>query len=150
MITSNPQTEIEQWIRDVYLPREHGQAFRQKSLPLQSRGEAKFAAVSEDGEVVAAICTSPGYLANGKVDTDALMKVRSDALKILWLESTPAKRFMVMADPTMVAVIREEKRKGRFPKELQIVRVKVPAALEAKLDEWKKSRAQAVPPGEDE
>jgi hypothetical protein len=134
----NAQAEAEQWIRDVYLPKEYGQSFRQKSLPLQSRGEAQFAAVSDDGEVVAAICTSLGYTPNGKVDTEALMKVRSDALKILWLESTPAKRFMLFTDSTMISVIKEEKKKGRFPKEMKIVRVKLPAAIEAKLEESRK------------
>ncbi len=128
-------SEIQHWIRDVYLPKEYGQKFREKSLLLQSRGEAKFAAVSEDGEVVAAICARPGYGSKGKVDEDALLKVRSDALKILWLDTTPAKRFIVITDSTMVRLLKEEKKKGRFPKELEIVRVKLPLDLEAKLEE---------------
>jgi hypothetical protein len=144
MNNTNPQAEAEQWIREVYLPKEYGHPFRQKSLPLQSRGEAKFAAVSDDGEVVAAICTSPGYLPNGKVDTEALMKVRSDALKILWLESTPAKRFMLVTNPDMIRVIKEEKKKGRFPKEMQIVRVKLPVALEEELEKSRKGGIQGA------
>ena len=133
MKNTKAQLEAEQWIREVYLPKEYGQSFRQKNLTLQSRGEAQFAAVSDDGEVVAAICVSQGYAPEGKVDTEALMKVRSDALKILWLEATPAKRFMLVSDPSMARVIREEIKKGRFPKEMKIVRVKLPAAIESKL-----------------
>ena len=115
MNATNPRAEAEQWILDVYLPKQYGQSFRQKSLALQSRGETKFAAVSDDEEVVAAICTSPGYASSGKVDTEALMKVRSDALKILWLEHTPAKRFMLFTNPDMIRVVKEEKRKGTLP-----------------------------------
>ncbi len=145
MTKENPQTEAERWIRDEFLPGEYGQKFRQKNLLLQSRGEATFAAVSDDGEVVAAICVSRGHDPDGRVDNEALMKVRSDALKILWLDTTPAKRFMLMTDPGMIAVIREEKRKGRFPKELQIIRVKLPASLEEKMESSQKHVSPSDP-----
>jgi hypothetical protein len=67
------------------------------------------------------------------------MKVRSDALKILWLEHTPAKRFMIFTDSTMIRVIREEMKKGHFPKEMEILRVNLPAALAAKVGESRKA-----------
>jgi len=140
---SKIQTEVEQWIRDVYLPKEYTQKFRVKSLPLQSRGEAKFSAVSEDGEVVASICTSAAYISSGKVDADALLKVKSDALKILWLESIPAKKFMLFTDPDMIRVLKEEKKKGHFPKELELIRVKLPASLEARLTDSRKKKGEA-------
>lgn len=142
MANTKPELAAEQWIRDVYLPKEYGQPFQQQSLLLQSRGEAKFAAVSDDGEVVAAICTSPGYISKGKVDTEALMKVRSDALRILWLESKPAKRLMLFTNPDMIRVVKEEKKKGHFPKEMEIVRVKLPALLEAQMEKSRKSELQ--------
>jgi hypothetical protein len=134
--------EAELWIRDTYLPKEYGQTFRPKSLPLQSRGESKFSAVSDDGEVVAAICTRRAYNSTHKVDKDVLMKVQSDALKILWLETTPAKRLMLFTDPDMVRVIKEEKRKDHFPKEIQIVRVKLPKGIQEKLEGAGKSGAE--------
>jgi hypothetical protein len=139
MPDTNTQTEVEHWIREVFLPKKYGQSFRQKSLDLQSRGQAKFHAVSDDGEIVVMISTSAGTLSNGKVDTEALMKVRSDALKILWLEHTPAKRFIIFTDPTMIRVIREEMKKGHFPKEMEILRVNLPAALAAKVGESRKA-----------
>ncbi len=137
-------SEIENWIRDVYLPKQYSQSFKQKSLPLQSRGQSSFAAVSEDGEIVASICTKKAYIALRKVDKEALMKVQSDALKILWLENTPAKRFMLFIDPDMIRLIKEEKKKGHFPKELELIRVKLPAALEAKLLESQRPPAPQV------
>jgi hypothetical protein len=142
---ANAHTEAEQWIRDVYLPKEFGQKFREKSLPLQSRGESKFAAVSDDGEVVAAICTRRGYTSRGKVNDEALMKVRSDALKILWLESTPAKRFMLFTDADMIRVIKIEKKKGHFPKEMLIVRVKLPAPIQARLEGPENGDSEELP-----
>ncbi len=138
--------EAEQWIRDIYLPKEYGQSFREKKLLLQSRGEARFAAVSDDGEVVVMICTRPGYTPKGKVDEEALMKVRSDALKILWLETTPAKRFMVLSDPDMVRVIKQEKKRGRFPREMEIIRVKLPSALEEQILQARKIAPEGGPP----
>ncbi len=88
------------------------------------------------------ISTSSGVLANGKVDTEALMKVRSDALKILWLEHTPAKRFIILTDPSMSRVIREEIKKGRFPKEMELLKVKLPSAIEGKTEESRKIGSQ--------
>jgi hypothetical protein len=137
MTESNPEKEAEQWIVQVYLPKKYGQSFGPKNLGLQSRGKTIFHAVSEDGETVAMICTSPGYRLDGKVDTEALMRVRGDALKILWLEHTPANRFVVLTDPSMSGVIREEIRKGHFPKEMEIMKVKLPAALARRLEEWR-------------
>lgn len=142
MKNTGTEQNAEQWIRDVYLPKEFGQPFHEKKLPLQSRGESKFAAVSDDGEVVASICVSRAYVSSGKVDKDALLKVQSDALKILWLENTPAKRLMLFTDPDMIRVIKEEKKKGHFPKEMEIVRVKLPAALEARLEELRNRGSQ--------
>jgi hypothetical protein len=135
----NPHTEAEEWILEVFLPKTFGQKFRPKSLGLQSRGETKFAAVSDNEDIVAMISTSCGMGSNGKVDRDALMKVRSDSLKLLWLEHTPAKRLMILTDPSMIRVIREEIRKGHFPKEMEILRVKLPAALATNLEESQKS-----------
>jgi hypothetical protein len=138
------QTEAEQWIREVFLPKTFGQSFRRKDLGLQSRGQTRFDAVSDDGEIVAMISTSSGMGSNGKVDTEALMKVRSNALKILWLEHTPAKRFIILTDPSMIRIIREEIKKGHFPKEMEILKVKLPAALAAGIEESEKNASGEV------
>ena len=151
MTDTTATAEAIKWIREAYLPKEFGQSFRPKKLLLQSRGNATFEAVSDDEEIVTMISTSSGLQANGKVDAEALMKVRSDALKILWLEHTPAKRFIVLTNPSMGRVIREEIKKGRFPKEMELLKVKLPAAIEAKLEESRKNRIQeASSPGDTE
>ena len=144
MTNTKAQTEADQWIREVFLPKTYGQSFRQKNLGLQSRGQTKFDAVSNDGEIVTMISTSSGMGSNGKVDTEALMKVRSDALKILWLEHTPAKRFIILTDPSMIRIIREEIKKGHFPKEMELLRVKLPVALAARIEESEKNASGEV------
>ena len=148
MANTNATLDAVQWIKDVYLPKTYGQSFRPKKLLLQSRGNAAFEAVSDDEEIVAMISTSSGLMANGKVDTEALMKIRSDALKILWLEHTPAKRFIIITNPSMGRVLREEIKKGRFPKEMQLLKVQLPAAIQARLVE-SKTDGQSSDPGAD-
>ena len=133
MADTKAQIEAEKWIREEYLPKKYGQSFRQKNLDLQSRTQSKFDAVSDDGEIVAVLCTSTGYDPNGKVDTDKLMKVRSDALRFLMLEAKPQKRLMLFTDPSMIDLVKDEKKKGRFPSELEILRVKLPSDLAARV-----------------
>ncbi len=137
MTLNDIETEAVQWIRDIFLPKKYGQSFGQKNLGLQSRGKTIFHAVSDDGETVAMISIKGGYAPNGKVDTEALMQVRGDALKMLWLEHTPANRFMILTEPSMGKVIREEIKKGHFPKEMEILKVKLPAAIQKKLDDMR-------------
>lgn len=129
MVDTKAHNEALKWIREVYLPKKYGQPFQQKSLDLQSRGQGKFDAVSDDGEIVAAISTSAGFTSGGKVDNDELMKTRSDALRFLMLDCTPKERFMIFTEQSMIDVVKDEKKKGRFPKELKIVEVKLPPEL---------------------
>jgi hypothetical protein len=135
MADTKAQIEAEKWIREEYLPKKYGQSFRQKNLDLQSRGQGTFDAVSDDGEIVACICTSAGFTSNGKVATEELQKVRSDALRFLMLDARPQKRLMIFTDPSMIDVVKDEKKKDRFPKELEILRVKLPAEIAANVAE---------------
>jgi hypothetical protein len=145
MTDTKAQAEAEQWIREKYLPKKYGQSFRQKNLDLQSRGQGKFDAVSDDNEIVAAICTSAGFTVSGKVATDELMKVRSDALRFLMLDARPQKRLMIFTDQSIIDVVKDEKKKGRFPKELEIVKVKLPPDLAERLAEAQRMASEEDP-----
>ncbi|MCX6142256.1 MAG: hypothetical protein NTZ35_03460 [Ignavibacteriales bacterium] len=147
MAETNAQTEVEQWIREKYLPKKYGQSFRQKNLDLQSRTQFKFDAVSDDSEIVAMISTSAGFTSSGKVATDELMKVRSDALRFLMLEAKPQKRLMIFTDQSMIDLVKDEKKKGRFPSELEILKVKLPADLAARVGESQRIASEEVSPG---
>jgi hypothetical protein len=142
MADTKAQIEAENWIREQYLPKKYGQSFRQKNLDLQSRTQSKFDAVSDDGEIVAMISTSAGFTSSGKVATDELMKVRSDALRFLMLEAKPQKRLMIFTDQSMIDVVKDEKKKGRFPKELDILKVKLPADLAARVAESERTDSE--------
>jgi hypothetical protein len=134
MADTKAQSEVEKWIREVFLPKKYGQAFRQKDLLIQSRGQIKFDAVSDDDEIVAVISTSAGLTPVGKVATEDVMKVRSAALWVLMLDHTPQKRLLVFTDQSMIDVVKDERKRGRFPKEFEIVKAKLPPELAAKVE----------------
>jgi hypothetical protein len=124
------QIEAEQWIREEYLPKKYGQPFREKSLELQSRALARFDAVSEDGEIVAAISTCSGFSSNGRKNEDELNQTRSAALRFLMLDYIPKERLMIFTEQSMIDLVKDEKKRDRFPKALKIMKVKLPAELE--------------------
>jgi hypothetical protein len=119
--------EIENWIRSEFLPKKYNQAFAKRKLGVQSGAQIEFDAVSEDGAVVCIICTSPGKTADGKLDADALAKVRE---KILWavsLNEKPDTIAFVYTEKSMGELIKQEKENGRFPKQIKTLLVKVPS-----------------------
>lgn len=133
MADTKAQIEAETWIREQYLPKKYGQSFQQKSLELQSRALARFDAVSEDGEIVAAISTCSGFSSNGRKNEDELNQTRSAALRFLMLDYIPKERLMIFTEQSMIDIVKDEKKRDRFPKALKIVRVKLPADLEARV-----------------
>jgi hypothetical protein len=145
MADTKAQVEAEKWIREDYLPKKYGQSFRQKNLDLQSRTKCTFDAVSDDCEVVAMICASAGFTSSGKVATDELMKVRSDALRFLMLEATPQKRLMIFTDQSMIDLVKDEKKRGRYPKELEILKVKLPPGIAARVAEAQRIASEEQP-----
>lgn len=135
MADAKAQIEAAKWIREVYLPKKYGQPFHQKSLELQSRALAKFDAVSEDGEIVAAISMRVGFSAGGRKNQDDLNKTRSDALRFLMLDYIPKERLMIFTEQSMIDLVKDEKKGDRFPKALKIVKVKLPPELAARIEE---------------
>ena len=135
MADTEAQVEAEKWIREEYLPKKYGQSFRQKSLELQSRALARFDAVSEDGEIVAAISMSVGFTSGGRKNEEELNKTRSDALRFLMLDYIPKERLMLFTEQSMIDLVKDEKKRDRFPAALKIVKVKLPADLAAGVAE---------------
>ena len=130
MDNSNDLTDAVRWIREVYLPKKYRQAFHEKSLQLESKALIKFDAVSDDGEIVAAISTRSGYTSGGRKNEDDLQKTRSDALHFLMLDYTPKERLMIFTEESMIDLVKDEKKRDRFPPALKIVRVKLPPDLQ--------------------
>jgi hypothetical protein len=123
------RADVAKWMREVYLPKKYQQAFHEKSLELQSKGRVTFDAVSEDGEIVAVISTRTGHEPGGRKNEDDLQKTRSDALHFLMLDYIPKERLMIFTEQSMIDLVKDEKKRDRFPAALKIVKVKLPPEL---------------------
>jgi len=115
------------WIRNEFLPKKYRQAFAKRKLGVQSGAQIEFDAVSEDGNIVCIISTSPGKTA------DVLAKIREKALWAISLNEKPETIVLVFTDKSMGELLKEEKENRRFPKHIKTMLVKLPAELEVKL-----------------
>jgi hypothetical protein len=127
--------DIDNWIRNEFLPKKYSQAFAKRKLGVQSGAQIEFDAVSEDGNIVCNISTSPGKTADGKSDADILGKIREKALWAISLNEKPEIIMFAFTDKSMVELIKQEKDNGRFPKHIKALLVKLPADLEKKFSE---------------
>jgi hypothetical protein len=125
----NTHADAVKWIREVYLPKKYHQSFHEQSLELESKARVTFDAVSEDGEIVAAISTRSGYVPGGRKNEEDLQKTRSDALHFLMLAYIPKERLMIFTEESMIDLVKDEKKRDRFPAALKIVKVKLPGSL---------------------
>ena len=122
--------DVENWIRNEFLPKKYQQAFAKRKLGVQSGGEFECDAVSEDGKIVCFISTS-----SSKTDTGVIAKIRDNAFWAGSLSEKPQEIVFAFTDKSMVELIKQEKENGRFPKHIKTLLVKLPADLEKKLAE---------------
>jgi hypothetical protein len=142
MATSTIATrEIENWIRSEFLPKKYSQRFVKRKLGVQSGAQIEFDAVSEDGNIVCIISTSPGKTTDGKPDTDELAKIREKALWAISLNEKPQEVVLAFTDKSMGELLKEEKENGRFPKHIKTLLVKLPAGSVKMMDGSKQSPA---------
>jgi len=146
MADTKAQTEAEKWIREAYLPEKYGQLFRQKNLDLRAGGQFKFDAVSGDGTIVGVISTSAGKTSSGNLATAKLQKIRSDMLWFYMLERQPDRRLLIFSEQSMIDLINEEKKKGRFPPEFELIKVALPPDLATKVAESRRVASEEVSP----
>jgi hypothetical protein len=125
--------DVENWIRNEFLPRKYHQTFAKRKLGVQSGGEFECDAVSEDGKTVCFISTS-----SSKTDTGVIAKIRDNAFWAGSLSEKPQEIVFAFTDKSMVELIKQEKENGRFPKHIKTLLVKLPA----KLAEMKKNAAE--------
>jgi hypothetical protein len=119
--------EVENWIRNEFLPKKYNHVFAKRKLGVQSGAQIEFDAVSEDEKIVCIISTIPGKTADGIVDTDVLAKIREKTLWTVSLNEKPETIVFVYTDKTMGELLKEEKGNGRFPKHIKPLLVKLPA-----------------------
>jgi hypothetical protein len=118
--------DVENWIRNEFLPNKYGQAFAKRKLGVQSGAEIEFDAVSEDGTIICIISTSSVKTADGQFDTSALADVREKALWTISLNEKPETIVFACTDKSMLDLVKKEKDKGRFPKQIKTLLVKLP------------------------
>jgi len=133
--------DVENWIRNEFLPKKYHQAFTKRKLGVQSGGEFECDAVSEDGKIVCFISTSPSKTKSEKPGADELAKIRSNAFWAGSLSEKPQEIVFAFTDKSMVELIKQEKENGRFPKHIKTLLVKLSIDIEKKLAEMKKKAA---------
>ncbi len=131
MADTRVQTEVEDWVREHWMPKEYGQRFHRERVKLSSGGVFDFDAVSDDRTIIASISTSSGRTANGKLGVGKLNKLRSDMLFLLMAEG--GRKLLCLTERDMLELCQKEVKGGRVPKMIEIVHVKVPADLDERL-----------------
>jgi len=126
MIMADSIKEAETWIRNEFLPKKFNQTFAIRKLTVQSGGEMEFDAVSEDGKIVCIISTSRGMTAEGKPDTDVLAKIREKLLWTVSINEKPETIVFAFTEKSMGELLKQEKEKGRLPKQMKMLPVKLP------------------------
>jgi hypothetical protein len=125
--------EAERWIRETGLPKLFNQPFRRQSVPLKSGGQYTFENVSDDGTIVAVISTTMGEAPDGKIAAQNLQKIRNNVMWALMIDQRPEKLLLVLTEQSMINLIKQEKKKDRFPKEIEIQKIKLPVEHAKKL-----------------
>ena len=83
MADTRVQLEVEDWVREKWMPGKFGCDFHRRRLALTSGGVFDFDAVSPDRRITACISTSGGKTASGQHAVGRLLKLRSDILFLL-------------------------------------------------------------------
>ena len=146
MADTTTQGEVEDWIRQEWMPERFGQAFRETNVTLTSGGPFKFDAVSADGSIVANVSTSTLKTRGGNRGSGKVNKVRSD-IYFLLLARAPC-RLMVLSEADMYQWWLNEEQRGRVPAEIEFVHVEIPPTLDANLRASRKAASREVSPGD--
>ena len=144
MADTRTQLEVEEWVRNVWLPNNYKQQFSAKSLHLSSGGVFDFDAVSEDQRIVVNISTSNALMSSGKLGVGKLQKMRADILFLLLVDSDH--RIMALTENDMYYLCKKEKENGRVPINIDFIKVDIPEDLVKKLQIAKNIASKEVEP----
>ncbi len=144
MADTRVQTEVEDWVREQWMPNELGQRFHRERVRLSSGGVFDFDAVSDDRKIVASISTSGGRTSSGKLGVGKLHKLRSDMLFLLMAEGE--RKVLCLTERDMLEVCQKEANGGRVPKGIEIIYATVPAELDKRLKAAREVASREVRP----
>jgi hypothetical protein len=145
MADTEIQYQVENWVRVNFLERKYDCSFTEKKVPLIWGGMFKFDAVSEDGKIVASISTSGAYTASGKPGIGKKHKLLADTLFLLNVKDA-AKIMLIFTEEDMRDQLEEERKRGRFPHNIDLIVVDLPAQLRASLNESRQKASREVAP----
>lgn len=138
--------EAERWIVATGLAQHWpGMLFSPKKLKLMWGGEFAFDAVSADGRLVVAVSTSAARTATGKLATAKYQKLKTDALYLLHIESV-ARKIMVFTEPCMREYFVQQAKSGRFPPNIELIHIPLPAELQSKVEATRARASQETSP----
>jgi len=147
MANTRIQIVVQQWVIDNHLKPKYGKNFSEKNIPLSWGGKFKFDAVSDDGEIIANISTSPSHTARKKKATGKIHKIRSDTL-YLTNAVGPKKRIQVFTEQSMYDDFTKQTKAGRYPNNVELDVVKLPNRLQEQVEAARKKAEDEVTPKE--
>ena len=144
MADTTIQRKLESWVRDCWSPDMFGQKFQRLKCMVTSGGPFEFDCVSEDCKIVGLLSTSNYKTASGNPGPGNVKKILAD---VSWLKQVSAeRRFLLLTELDMVAYVQKQQEKGRIDRSVEILHIKLPNDLEARLQESKKQAAIEVSP----
>ncbi|MFB3880981.1 MAG: hypothetical protein ACE149_06940 [Armatimonadota bacterium] len=144
MANTSVQLEVEDWVREQWMPANLGHVFSRKRLKLSCGGFFDFDAVCDSGPIAATISTSGARTASGKNAVGKLLKIRSD---IYFLLLAPvSRRLVVLTERDMFEQCCQERESGRVPDSIEFVLAEVPECLAAKLVQARAVASREVTP----
>ena len=130
MADTRVQLEVEDWVRQEWMPTKYGVTFNRDRVKLRSGGVFDFDAVSGDKSIIATISTSGAKTAGGNYAVGKMLKIRSD---MLFLTMVEAQQRVVLTAQDMYKQCHKEKEGGRVPQEIEFVHASLPEKLNARL-----------------
>lgn len=131
MADTRVQLEVEDWVRQEWMPKKYGVTFNRDRVKLRSGGVFDFDAVSGDKSIVATISTSGAKNSGGKLAVGKIMKIRSDMLFLTMVETK--QRVVVLTEQNMYEKCLKEKAGGRVLPEIDFAFAPLPAELNERL-----------------
>jgi hypothetical protein len=138
------QTEVEDWVRQQWMPGVLGQQFRRERVVLSPGGVFDFDAVSPDDQIVACISSSNARTSGGNLAVGKLQKLRADMLFLLMAKAS--RRLLILTETDMHELCMKERQAGRVPVEIEFHLATLPESLAAKLRVAKEKASLEVRP----
>ena len=134
--------EVEDYVRSE-LARQTGQSFTKSRITLRTGGSHEFDAVSVDATVVASIKSASGKTSGGNVPSGKINDCLAE-LYYLSLVGAPT-RFLVLTTPEFFEIF-AKKTQGAVAEGIEIICIRLPPEMQAKVDAVKYEASQEVSP----